>query len=253
MQRRSCLVLMVVVCFLIACSKRQADKASPQKPSDSPSSESARAKPPAAPTAAPESAPPAAAPEVAPAPPPPPPPKPVVIPAGAVLTVRLRQPLSSKTNNQGDPFNATLAEPLTVKGKTVVSAGSSVAGTVTEAHKAGRFKGGATLDIALSSLTIGEKTYQISTMTMTQTSKGKGKRTAAMTGGGAAGGALIGGLAGGGKGVAVGALAGAGAGVVGSAVTGNRDIEIPAESAVSFQMTSSLELPPRLPIDTPQP
>jgi hypothetical protein len=79
---------------------------------------------------------------------------------------------------------------------------------------------------------------------MSQTSKGKGKRTAVMTGGGAGAGALIGGLAGGGKGAAIGAIAGAGAGAAGSAFTGNRDVEMPAESAVSFQMTGSLKLPP---------
>ena len=107
---------------------------------------------------------------------------------------------------------------------------------MTQAHKAGRFKG--------NSMRIGSKVYHLSTMTMAQTSKGKGKRTAAMTGGGAAGGALIGGLAGGGKGALIGGAIGAGAGVAGSAFTGNRDIEMPAESAVSFQMTSSVKLPP---------
>jgi hypothetical protein len=160
------------------------------------------------------------------------------------LTVRLQEALSSKTNTQGDPFNATLAQPLVVGGKSVVPAGSSVSGTVTEAHKAGRFKGGATLDIALNTIAIGSHTYQISTLTMSQTSKGKGKRTAVMAGGGAGVGALIGGLAGGGKGAVVGALVGGGAGTAGAGLTGNRDISMPAESAVSFQMTNSLKLPP---------
>jgi hypothetical protein len=167
-----------------------------------------------------------------------------VVPAGTILTVRLQEALSSKTNTQGDPFNATLAQPLVVGGKSVVPAGSSVSGTVTEAHKAGRFKGGATLDIALNTIAIGSHTYQISTLTMSQTSKGKGKRTAVMAGGGAGVGALIGGLAGGGKGAVVGALVGGGAGTAGAGLTGNRDISMPAESAVSFQMTNSLKLPP---------
>jgi hypothetical protein len=42
-----------------------------------------------------------------------------------------------------DAFNATLAQPLVVDGKPVAPAGSSLPGTVTESHKAGRFKGGA--------------------------------------------------------------------------------------------------------------
>jgi hypothetical protein len=55
-------------------------------------------------------------------------------------------------------------------------------------------------------------------------------------------GALIGGLAGGGKGAAIGALAGAGAGGAGSAFTGNKDVVLPAESAVSFKLEVPLEL-----------
>ena len=57
-------------------------------------------------------------------------------------------------------------------------------------------------------------------------------------------GALIGGIAGGGKGAGIGALVGAGAGLLGGAVTGNQQIEIPAESALSFRMSAPLTLPP---------
>jgi hypothetical protein len=181
---------------------------------------------------------------VAPPPPPPPPPKPVVIPSGTVLTVRLAQAVGSKASQTGERFQASLAEPVAVNGKTVIPAGASAAGSVTEAHAAGRFKGGATLNIVLDSVTIKGTPYHIQTMAMSQTSKGKGKRTAGMIGGGAGAGALIGGLAGGGKGAAIGAAVGAGAGTAGAAFTGNRDITLPAESAVSFQMTSSLTLKP---------
>jgi len=178
----------------------------------------------------------------APPPPPPPPPKPVVIPAGTVLTVRLQSALGSKTSKPGDRFSATLADPIVVDGKTVAGAGSGVSGTVTEAHAAGRFKGGATLNVVADTLSIRGVRYHVKTMAVSQESKGKGKRTAAMVGGGAGGGALIGGLAGGGKGAAIGALVGAGAGTAGAAFTGNRDITLPAETALSFQMTASLTL-----------
>jgi hypothetical protein len=238
--KKHALVLVLVVAVVVACNKKAPDNANSQSQNSSPTQSAQGTPTSAAPVAAAEPAP--TAPEALPVPPPPP--EPIVIPSGTVLTVRLQQALSSKTNTEGDPFNATLAKPLTVNGKTAVGAGSSVSGTVTEAHKAGRFKGGATLDIALNSLMIGAKAYRLTTMTMTQTSKGKGKRTVAMTGGGAGGGALIGGLAGGGKGAGIGALVGGAAGVVGSAFTGDRDIEMPAESAVSFQMTRSLKLPP---------
>jgi len=73
-------------------------------------------------------------------------------------------------------------------------------------------------------------------------SKGKGKRTAAMVGGGAGGGALIGGLAGGGKGAVIGGLIGAAAGTGGAGLTGNRDITLPAETALDFKLARSVEI-----------
>ena len=75
-------------------------------------------------------------------------------------------------------------------------------------------------------------------------SAGKGKRTTGFTAGGTGVGATIGGIAGGGKGAATGALAGAG-GTVG-AITGSRNIEFPAESALTFQPDQPLTLKPEL-------
>lgn len=60
--------------------------------------------------------------------------------------------------------------------------------------------------------------------------------------GGAAGGALIGGILGGGKGAAIGPLVSAGAGFVGETMIGNKQIELPAETALSFQLTESITL-----------
>jgi len=54
-------------------------------------------------------------------------------------------------------------------------------------------------------------------------------------------GGLIGGLAGGGKGAAIGALAGGGAGAGGAVLTGNKDIVLPAEATVSFELAQPLE------------
>lgn len=185
-----------------------------------------------------------AAPVTAPAPPPPPPPPPIVVPAGTVLHVRLVQSVGSKISQEGQRFDATLSSAVVVKGDKVIPAGARTLGTVTEAHPAGRFKGGATLSLNLNSILVNGKVYPISTTFVSSQSKGKGKRTTAMIGGGTAGGALIGGLAGGGKGALIGGVIGAGAGTVGAA-TGNRDITLKSESPLSFQLSSSLTLPPR--------
>jgi LysM repeat protein len=171
-------------------------------------------------------------------------PQPIVVPAGTVLTVRTGQALSSKSSQTGQTFLATLAQPVSVKGMSALTAGSTVSGTVVAAKAKGKVKGEGQLDLSLTSISVGGHTYQIQTNVLSSAIKGKGKRTAATTGGGAAGGALIGGIAGGGKGAAIGAGVGAAAGFIGGTLTGNKQIEIPAESALSFTLAQSLTLPP---------
>jgi hypothetical protein len=194
----------------------------------------------AAPVAAPAAAP---APAPAPPPPPPPPPPPIVVPAGTVLTIRTNQSLSTKTLLTGATFTGSVMTGITLGGKMAIPAGSDVAGTVVDVKKAGKFKGAATLQLSLTAVTVRGHTYNIVTEYFDKSSTGKGKRTAVMIGGGAGGGAAIGALAGGGKGAAIGALIGATAGTIG-ATTGNRDIELPAESALSFKLDQSLTLKP---------
>jgi hypothetical protein len=187
-------------------------------------------------------------PAMAAAPPPPeekPEPRPIVVPAGTVLVVRTAEALGSKTSQAGQTFGATLAQPVTVEGRTALPGGSQVSGTVVTAKAKGKVKGEGQLDLKLTSVSVGSQTYSIHTVVLSSTVKGKGKRTAATTGGGAAGGALIGGIAGGGKGAAIGAGIGAAAGFIGGTFTGNKQIEVPAESALSFTLAQSLTLPPR--------
>lgn len=166
--------------------------------------------------------------------------EPVAIPAGTTLTVSLGQAVGSKISQPGQSFSATLANPVQVGGKTVIPAGAAASGTVVDAKPLGRFKGGAVLSLQLTSINVNGADQAIQTSSTTQTEKGKGKRTAVLAGGGAALGGLIGGLAGGGKGLAIGAAAGAGAGGAGAAFTGNKEIVLPAESALSFTLSQPL-------------
>src|SRR6266404_3955042 len=128
------------------------------------------------------------------------PPRPIVVPAETPITVVLTSTISSKVAKPGDEFEATVAEPVIVGGRTAIPKGAHATGTVVDAKKQGTFKGEAVLAIRLTRVEIHGKGYTISTSPYGGTQKGKGKRTAVVTGGGAAVGALIGGLAGGANG-----------------------------------------------------
>jgi len=263
MNRQKVFALIFVLALLVVgCSKKSASDSSPDNSNNNQTAASQPPTPPnesqpppqAAPAPPPEptpqitKAPPKKTPEKpmpqAAAPPPKPAPKPIVIPAGTAISVRLDQAVSSKTNQTGDPFQATVSSPIVIQGLTIVPTGARASGTLTDVKDAGRFKGAASLTMALNTVAIAGKPHQVQTAPATQTSKGKGSRTAKMVGGGTAGGALIGGIAGGGKGAAIGALVGAGAGTAGAA-TGNADINLPVETVVQFQMTAPVVLPPK--------
>jgi hypothetical protein len=169
-------------------------------------------------------------------------PETLTVPAGRVLTVRLADELGSKISQPGQSFGGTLAKAVEVNGEVVIPAGARVEGEVVDAKPLGRFAGGAQLQLKLDSVRVNGQQMSVQTAVFTQTLKGKGKRTGAMVGGGAGLGALIGGLAGGGKGAAIGAVAGAGAGTAGTAFTGNKEIVLPAESAVAFTLKEPLKI-----------
>jgi hypothetical protein len=222
------------VLVLAACSKKPADTTSTADNTNTTDNNSANSG-----NSAPSNAAPA---ENAPRERAKPAPQSVVLPAGTVLTVRIGEAVGSKISQPGQTFSATLAQPVEVGGKTVIPSGADASGVVSDAKPLGRFKGGASLQLKLTSVSINGTDHPIQTSSVVRSQSGKGKRTAVMAGGGAGLGALIGGLAGGGKGAAIGALAGAGAGTGGAAFTGNKDITIPAESALSFTLAQSLKL-----------
>jgi len=192
----------------------------------------------------------APAPVVAPTPaaepaPPPPPPPPIVVPAGTAITVRTSQALGSKISQTGTVFTGVVASAVSSGGKIAIPASSPIQGTVVSAKAKGKVKGEGELELALTQVSVRGRSYPVQTSVWSQTVKGKGKRTAATTGGGAAGGALIGGLAGGGKGAAIGLGVGAAAGLVGGSLTGNKQIELPAETALTFTLSAPVTLKPR--------
>lgn len=71
---------------------------------------------------------------------------------------------------------------------------------------------------------------------------GKNKRTGKYVGGGAAAGAVIGAIAGGGKGAAIGAIAGGAAGAGAQVLTKGEKVHVPAESVLTFRLNAPLRV-----------
>lgn len=236
-------LVLPVVLILAGCNKQPPNNAAsnpaavqPSGAAGTPASSSAAAPPPPAASVAPPSPAPAA-PRASAAQPAP---KSYTVPAGTRISVRLSQAVSAKQSNVGDTFRGVLAQTVRVGGVPVFPSGIPVEGTVIGAKGQGRFKGAGNLAVGITRI----GSQEVSTTAYEKVASGKGKRTAGFIGGGGGGGALIGGLAGGGKGALIGGLLGAGAGTAGAALTGNKDVVIPAESVISVALQSAVNVVP---------
>ena len=167
---------------------------------------------------------------------------PLVVPSGTTVTVSLGTALGSKLSTSGQSFTGTVAKDVVSENTVAIPRGTGISGTVVNAKPLGKLAGGAVLQIRLDSITINGSDVPVHASARSFTIKGKGKRTGIMAGGGAALGGIVGGIAGGGKGAAIGMLAGGGAGGAGAAFTGNKEIVLPVESAVAFQLTQPVEI-----------
>jgi hypothetical protein len=168
------------------------------------------------------------------------------VPRGTTLAIRINQHISVKHSHAGDRFTGEVVHDVVPEGTSQVAIprGTPVEGVIDYAHRRGHFKGRSVLELRLTSMELGGQRYELDTRDNVRTKKGKGKRTAAFIGGGSGLGMLVGGVATGGVGLVVGGLVGGGAGTALGAFTGNRDIEIPAESVMNFKLADDLAVAP---------
>lgn len=182
---------------------------------------------------------PAAAPAPAPvAPPPPPPPQPkqVIVPAGSTVTIRMIDGVDSKVNQPGEIFHASLDVPIVVGDEVVVPKGADVYVRLVSSSSAGHYTGKSELHLELIKLEFQGQSYPLVSSTYSVSGSSRGKNTAEKVGGGAVIGTLLGAIAGGGKGAAIGAGVGAAGGAVFQGVTHGKQVRIPSETKLDFQL-----------------
>jgi hypothetical protein len=168
------------------------------------------------------------------------------IPSGTTINVRMIDKLSSEENQTGDTFHGTLDEPIEVNGRQLYPKGADVIGRVTDVHPTGRLSEPGELDLVLNTVSSGTVAASIHVEPLVIKGGSHAKSNVTKIGGGAALGAVIGAIAGGGKGAAIGTLAGGAAGTGAAAATGKKPATVDPEAILTFvtSTTSSPTTPP---------
>lgn len=164
------------------------------------------------------------------------------VPAGTSLGLVIETTVSSATSQSGDRVEARLADDLTVNGRVVAPAGSSVRGHVTAAVPSGKVKGRARLAFDFDTLTVSGAEQAIEARAIDITAKNSHKRDGALIGGGAGAGAIIGALVDGKKGAGIGALLGAGAGTGVVLTNTGKEVTVPAGATISVELTQATRI-----------
>ncbi|MFZ1700307.1 MAG: LysM peptidoglycan-binding domain-containing protein [Pyrinomonadaceae bacterium] len=180
------------------------------------------------------------------------------VPAGTVIRVRINKTISSKTAKVGDTFSATTTEPVySSSGAVVIPNGSTMVGRVNSvkaANKAGkpgeidadfievRLPNGAKRSISgsLTDLDAGKTSSDNEGTASGDTMK---HRKVIFIGGGAAGGAILGAIVGGGKATAIGAIVGAGAGLLGERLLKGPEAEVKSGTEFNVYINKAFSLP----------
>jgi len=168
----------------------------------------------------------------------------VVLPAGTRLPIVLDTTVGSDISRIEEPVHAHLARPVKINGVTLLPEGSRLSGTVTDAKRPGKVRGRAHVAVRFDTLVPAgrDETYRIDTSAVGRTAPGTKKKDAFEIGIPAAGGALIGGLLGGGKGALIGTAAGGAAGTAIVLSTRGREIHLPRGAALTLRLVKPLTM-----------
>ncbi len=177
------------------------------------------------------------------------------VPAGTALMVRLDTTLATFSNHVGDPFQAKVTRAVVVNGATLIPVGATVEGRVTKVSEPRRISGKPTIGILPEAVILpsGERYYLDATLIDTNIRgtdvssegqfKGEGhdRHDVIETGGGAAGGMLIGGLIGGGPGILIGGAVGATATTV-HWLAKHRSATLPAGTELTLELNRPIAM-----------
>lgn len=165
--------------------------------------------------------------------------------AGTQVDATITDAISSRQAKAGDAFTASVVEDVNADGRVAIPAGSTVQGTITEVSPAPNAGSTGTLTLAVSSVTVRGKTYDVAvsidSLQTTNEGRGVSAMDAVRVGGGAAAGAILGRVIGGNAtGTVVGGVIGGVAGVAVSAAIKDVDIVLPAGTHLMLTLKQRL-------------
>ena len=137
-------------------------------------------------------------------------------------------------------MRAIVRENVRANGNVVIPAGSEIRGHVLNAQRSGRVKGRAQLALRFNEVNINGRWHRIGTQRISLVADDSYKRDAALVGGGAGAGAIIGAIADGKEGAAKGALIGAGTGTGAVLVTRGKEVGIGSRARWRVRLTQPL-------------
>ncbi len=169
-----------------------------------------------------------------------------IVPNGTTVVAVLNNQLTTKTARNGTRFTARVTSPGTYRGATVY-------GRVSDANRGGRVRGRSALTLNFDRIRLRNgrsysfvgsvetvrtpdgETVRVDNEGGVEEGESRGSTTAKRGGIGAAAGAVIGAIAGGGKGAAIGAIVGGGAGAGSVYIQGRDDLDLRAGTRLTIR------------------
>jgi hypothetical protein len=166
----------------------------------------------------------------------------LTVPIDTQVKIRMIDAVNSDTARLGQTFRASLDEPIFVNGQEAIPRGADVLTKLVESQQSGKIEGRTELTLALSTIAVNGRPLDVTSSDVRTESSSRGARSAGVIGGATALGAIIGAVAGGGKGAAIGAGSGAVVGTCTEVLTSGQKVRIPSETRLTFRLQSPMQL-----------
>ena len=180
----------------------------------------------------------------------------MVVPAGSTLHCRLTQTITTQLNSQGEPFTATVSEPIMIDGREAIPFGARIEGRIAQLQRPGRVKGVGEMRLAVEKIVLPNGTTLplsaiLNSVYGVEGAKVKGEEGAVKgpssrlrnleeVGAGVGGGGFLGTIIGGLHGAVIGGAIGGAAGLVDTLRKRGPELALPAGTQLNYQLTREL-------------